>query len=260
MDSCERIDDVWRTPQIMEDKMKKKITVLVVILCGICLCAAMPLYPEETEQVYGLQGIYLPEYLQNTRNDPMTDDSALGLEKGRKHALGKKVGFEVSTGIQGIMSFFQLGILFPRADNNLFFDLKLKYMSSLTWATYIDEDNNAVSFHPSVVGSAFSFGGYSPVFYDCVRVYGGAEIFLGYSFTPYDSAIRHTGNLIEDNLTYALLGYFGLEFFTSEHISMILDAGGGFKSLLGNKSNQYVIASSWLGSGFGIKMGIRYYL
>lgn len=240
--------------------MIKKIIILIFILCGICLCAALPLYPEETEQEYGLQGIYLPECLQNNKNGPITDSNALQLEKGREHAWGNKVGFEVSTGIQGIMSFIQLGLLFPRADNSLFLDLKVKYMSSLTWATYIDQDNNAVSFHPSVIGGAVSFGGYSPVFYDCVRVYGGLDVFLGYSFTPYDSAIRQTGNLIGDNLTYALLGYFGLEFFTSKHISMILDAGGGFKSLIGDKSNQYAIASSWLGSGFGIKMGIRYYL
>jgi hypothetical protein len=244
----------------MEDKMKKKITVLVVILCGICLYAALPLYPEESGQEIELKGIYFPKYLQNNENGLKADTNALGPQKGGEHEWGDKVGFEVSTGIQGIMSFFQLGLLFPRTDNNLFFDLKVKYMSSLTWATYIDEDNNAVSFHPSVIGGAFSFGGYSPLFYDCVRVYGGMDVFLGYSFTPYDSAIRQTGNLIEDNLTYALLGFFGLEFFTSKHISMILDAGGGFKSLIGNKSNQYVIASSWLGSGFGIKMGIRYYL
>ena len=240
--------------------MGKKITVLVFILFGIYLYAELPAYPGESKKDLELPGFYFPKFLQNNKKGPMTDSNAIQLEKGREHTWGNKVGFEVSTGIQGIMSFIQLGLLFPRADNSLFLDVKVKYMSSLTWATYIDQDNNAVSFHPSVVGGAFSFGGYSPVFYDCVRVYGGMDVFLGYSFTPYDSAIRQTGNLIGDNLTYALLGYFGLEFFTSEHISMILDAGGGFKSLIGDKSNQYAIASSWLGSGFGIKMGIRYYL
>ena len=41
---------------------------------------------------------------------------------------------------------------------------------------------------------------------------------------------------------------------------VFLDAGGGFKSLIGDKQNPYVVASSWLGSGFGIKMGMRFYL
>jgi hypothetical protein len=251
MDSCERINYECSTPQIWEDRMKKKITVLVLMLVGVSIIAVLPAFPEESREDPELWGICLRESLK----DSTAEGNILQPEKGRE-----KAGFEVSTGIQGIMSYVQLGFLFPRADNNLFFDLKVKYLSSLTWATYIDQDNNAVSFHPSVIGGAFSFGGYSPLFYDCVRVYGGLDVFLGYSFTPYDSAIRQTGNLIGDNLTYALLGFFGLEFFTSEHISMILDAGGGFKSLIGNKSNQYVIASSWLGSGFGIKMGIRYYL
>ena len=236
---------------VLEYRVKKKITFPAFLLFFVSLCVALPAYPEEL----GRHGIYLPEYLQNVEENSITGYSSPRPKKG-----GEKVGFEVSTGIQGIMSFVQLGLLFPRADNGMFFDLKAKYMSSLTWATYIDQDNKAVSFHPSVVGGAFSFGGYSPVFYDCVRVYGGLDVFLGYSFTPYDSAIRQTGNLIGDNLTYALLGFFGLEFFTSDHISMILDAGGGFKSLIGDRSNQYAIASSWLGSGFGIKMGIRYYL
>jgi hypothetical protein len=111
-----------------------------------------------------------------------------------------------------------------------------------------------------VIGGAVSFGGYSPLFYDCVRMYGGVDLFIGHSFTPYDSWFRQTGNLIGDNLTYAALGFFGLEFFTSPHMSIILDAGGGFKSLFGDKKNQYAIASGWLGSGFGIKMGVRYYL
>ena len=232
--------------------MRKIPVVTAAIIFGIFLFAGLPAFCDE-EYTAGneLYGINLPNFLNGS------EMGADGEEITPQHG---GAGLEFSTGIQGIMSFFQVGFLFPRADNNLFFDLKLKYMSSLTWATYIDENNNAVSFHPAVVGGAFSFGGYSPLFYKCVRVYGGADIFLGYSFTPYDSAIRGTGNLIGDNLTFALLGFFGLEFFTSDRISLILDAGGGYKSLIGDKSNQYAIASGWLGSGFGIKMGMRYYI
>lgn len=104
-----------------------------------------------------------------------------------------------------------------------------------------------------------SCGGYSSPIYGCVRMYGGTDFLIGYSFTPYDSLIYGTGNLIGANLTFAVLGYFGLEFFTSEKTALILDAGGGYKSLFGDETNQYVIASSWLGCGFGIKMGMRFY-
>ncbi|UCB44495.1 MAG: hypothetical protein JSV25_09740 [Spirochaetota bacterium] len=239
--------------------MRRKIMFFIFMVAWILFMARGLAYPEDKKdhRLHNLNNNDI--YFQEIENVTAENDLFQSQQKSDK-SPGDKIGFELSTGIQGIMSFFQLGLLFPRINDTIFIDLKVKYMSSLTWATYIDQDNNAVSFHPAIIGGAVSFGGYSPLLYDCVRMYGGADIFLGYSFTPYDSAIRQTGNLIGDNLTYAIWGYFGLEFFTSEHIAVILDAGGGFKNIIGDKNNQYVIASSWLGSGFGIKMGIRYYL
>jgi hypothetical protein len=229
----------------------------IPVVCIILLvCAPLALHAAEVSD-------------KNLIFSPLMDEAAAASECVDLYAqqeplherpFRKNFGFEVSTGIQGILSFVQLGVLFPLVGDSLFIDLKLKYLSSITWATYIDTEGNAVSFHPAVIGGAVSFGGYSPLFYDCVRMYGGVDLFIGHSFTPYDSWFRQTGNLIGDNLTYAALGFFGLEFFTSPHMSIILDAGGGFKSLFGDKNNQYAIASGWLGSGFGIKMGVRYYL
>jgi hypothetical protein len=232
------------------------LTVIVLlIVCSVSLVtAAESVKMQEVQTVTNFQ--YQPMSTPGLKQDLDSDQP----QECCFQSFRNKLGFEVSTGIQGIFSFFQLGILFPRINDTLFVDLKVRYMSSLTWATYIDQDKNAVSFHPAVIGGAVSFGGYSPLLYNCVRMYGGMELFLGYSFTPYDSYLLQTGNLIGDNLTYALLGFFGLELFTSEHIALILDAGGGLKNIFGDKSNQYTIASSWLGSGFGIKMGVRYYL
>ena len=48
--------------------------------------------------------------------------------------------------------------------------------------------------------------------------------------------------------------------FHGARLSACLDAGGGWKSIAGDKANPYVIAGSWLGSGFGIRMGMRFYL
>jgi len=78
-------------------------------------------------------------------------------------------GFEACAGIQGILSFFQLGILFPGL--------------------------------------------------------GDSSLFLG----------------------------------VGARLAVFLDAGGGFKSLFGDEGNAYVVASSWLGSGFGSRMGLRFY-
>ena len=187
--------------------------------------------------------------------------SLCGSSAAETPAPGTGFGFELSTGTQGAFSIMQAGILFPRIRGKLFVDVKVRYMSALTWATFIHKDTlEQVSFHPVVAAGVFSFGGYSPMIYGCVRMYGGSDLLLGYSFTPYDSLIYGTGNLIGQNLTFAVLGHFGLEFLTSERSSVFLDVGGGYKSLFGDDTNLYVIASGWLGCGFGFKMGVRLYL
>jgi len=180
---------------------------------------------------------------------------------GERSGQGNSLGLEFSIGTQGIMSFEEVGVRLPMIGGSFFIDLKARLLSSLTWATFINmQTGTSVSFHPDVVGGVVSFGGVSPMLFDSLRMYGESDIFLGYSFMPWDSALYGVGNLIGDNLTYAIWGCFGFELFTAPSLSVFLDAGGGFKSLSGDKTNPYVIASSWLGSGFGIKMGMRFYL
>jgi hypothetical protein len=173
---------------------------------------------------------------------------------------GSGFGLEASAGMQGALSFYQLGVLFPKINDRLFINLSARLASSLTWATFVDYDSgDSVSFHPMVAAGVLSCGGMSPMLYDAVRVYGGTDLMLGYSFMPYDSAIYGVPNLIGDNLTFAVLGYFGLEFFTAPRLSVFVDAGGGFKSMFADDGNLYVIASAWLGSGFAFRMGVRFY-
>ena len=173
---------------------------------------------------------------------------------------GRTMAFEFSMGTQGILSFAEVGVRLPMIGQSFFIGLKARILSSLTWATFIDlQTGDSVSFHPDVVGGVVSFGGCSPMLFGVLRMYGQTDILLGYSFTPWDSAIYGVGNLIGDNVTFAFWGCFGFELFTGRTVSVFLDAGGGFKSLFGDESNPYVIAGSWLGSGFGIKMGMRFY-
>ena len=171
------------------------------------------------------------------------------------------LGLEFSIGMQGILSFQEIGVRLPMIGDSFFIEVKARLLSSLTWATFINmQTGDTVSFHPDVIGGVVSFGGVSPMIHDMLRMYGKSDILLGYSFMPWDSALYGVGNLIGDNLTYAIWGCFGFELFTAPSLSVFLDAGGGFKSLAADRTNPYVIASSWLGSGFGIKMGMRFYL
>lgn len=172
---------------------------------------------------------------------------------------GIGTGFEFSMGTQGILSFMEVGLLRTGVRGNKFFGVRAKYMSSLTWATFADEDGQVVSCHPVVVGGVFTFGGTSPLLHGLFRARGGTDFLLGYSFTPYDNLVYKTGNLIGDNVTFGVTGFFGLELFTGERTSIYFDAGGGFKMHTGDEENPYVIASSWLGSGFMFRVGITFY-
>jgi hypothetical protein len=174
---------------------------------------------------------------------------------------GTSLAFEVGMGTQGILSYEEVGVRLPLMGGGFSMALKARFLSSMTWATFTDlRTSQTVSLHPDIVAGVLSFGGTSPLLHGFLRAHGAVEILLGYSFTPWDSAIYGVGNLVGDNLTFALVGSFGIELFTAERLSVCLDAGGGWKSLFGDKSNPYVIASSWLGSGFGIRMGMRFYL
>ena len=173
---------------------------------------------------------------------------------------GRTIAFEFGMGTQGIMSYEEVGIRIPVGNEGLSAALSARLLSSLTWATFINLDTGStVSFHPDIAAGVVSFGGASPILHGVLRAHGATVLLLGYSFTPWDSAIYGVPNLIGRNLTFAVMGTFGIELFTSPRVSICLDAGGGWKSIFGDESNPYVIASSWLGSGFGIRMGMRFY-
>jgi hypothetical protein len=186
------------------------------------------------------------------------DDTAVA---GPGEGAERSLALEFGLGTQGILSYEEVGVRLPSIGKASFVSLKARLASSLTWATFRDLGTGiTVSLHPDVIAGVLSFGGVSPFVLGPVRMYGACELLLGYSFTPWDSIVYGTGNLIGPNFTYGVLGHFGIELFTTPSMSVYLDAGGGFKSIHGDKGNQYLIASSWLGSGFGISMGMRFYL
>jgi len=170
------------------------------------------------------------------------------------------LGVTIGAGLAGSMSYFEVGVMLPKIHDKVFVDVKLRWMSSITWVTFVNmETSETVSFHPVVVGAVVSVGTVGPLMNDELRVYGGSDILLGYSFTPYDSLAYDVGNLIPPNLTFGVWGHFGFDYFTSDTSSIYVQSGGGFKSLLvEDKKDPYAVASSWLGSGFGIQMGSRF--
>jgi len=169
-------------------------------------------------------------------------------------------GITVGAGLAGSMSYFEIGVMLPKINGTVFVDVKLRWMSSITWVTFVNMDTSeTVSFHPVVVGAVVSVGSIGPLLDDSFRVYGGSDFLLGYSFTPYDSVAYGVSNLIPPNLTYGIWGHFGFDYFTSDTSSIYIQSGGGYKGLfVEDKKNAYAVASSWLGCGFGIEMGSRF--
>ena len=176
-------------------------------------------------------------------------------------SAGNGFGIEFGAGIAGSLSFLEIGLSMPKINEKVFVDVKARWMSAITWTTFVNMDTNeTVSFHPVVVGGVISVGTVGPLVNDELRVYGGSDILLGYSFTPYDSLAYGVGNLIPPNLTFATWGHFGFEYFLSDMSSIYIQSGGGFKSMLvEDKTDAYAVASSWIGSGFGVQMGSHFY-
>lgn len=175
-------------------------------------------------------------------------------------AQGEGFSFQFGMGFQGSFSYFEAGINTPVLADSVFIGLKARLMSSLTWATFIHQDGRSVSFHPVTAAGILSVGGYSPMLRDTYRMYGYSDFLLGYTFTPYDNMAYGTGNLLGPNLTFGVLGNFGIELFTAETMSYLFNAGGGLKMIKGDRENLYVIGSNWLGSGIGMMSGMRFYL
>ncbi|MFH1809710.1 MAG: hypothetical protein ABIJ09_13265 [Pseudomonadota bacterium] len=175
-------------------------------------------------------------------------------------AVASGFGLEVGTGMHGGLSFIEGGVLFPRFVPHLTGSLKLTAMSAVNWVTFSNLDTGqTVSLHPVIVGGVLSVGGSSDVMHDVVRVYGGADLLLGTTLTPYDSFFYDRENLIGPNLSYGIFGHFGFELLTSEHWATFVEAGGGFRSLKVETENPYAVAAAWLGSGATLKLGTRFY-
>ena len=174
---------------------------------------------------------------------------------------GNGLGIQFGAGIAGSMSYLEIGFIMPKINDKVFINVKVRAMSAITWTTFVNKDTGeTASFHPVVVGALLGVGSVGPMVNGELRMYGGSDFFLGYSFTPYDSYFYDTANLITPNLTYAIWGYFGFEYFTSTSSSFFVQAGGGYKGVwVKDKKNIYAVASSWLGSGFGIQMGSGFY-
>ena len=176
-------------------------------------------------------------------------------------ANGNGIGFEFGAGIAGILSYFEAGLVMPKINEKVFIDIKARWMSAITWTTFVNmETGETVSFHPVVAGGVISVGTVGPLINGELRVYGGSDILLGHSFTPYDSLAYGVGNLLPPNLTYGVWGYLGFEYFLSDKSSIYVQSGGGYKGMLvENKNDAYAVASSWIGSGFGFRMGAKFY-
>lgn len=201
---------------------------------------------------------------ENDASPPASEsDHATETTPARDPVLAPKgLGLEAATGIYGSMSFAEVGVVFPQLFPHFASSFKLVGMSALTWASFTDLDTGkSVSVHPVVVGGVLTVGGTSELVHGFLRAYGGVDLLLGHTLTPYDSYFYDTGNVVGNNVTYGVFGTFGIELFTNPKWAIFLESGGGFKSpYLLDEETQAAVAVAWLGSGVTLRMGTRFYL
>jgi len=185
---------------------------------------------------------------------------ALATALGLALTAGGGPGLRAGAGIQGAFSMFEAGFELPKINRSFGIGFRARYLSALTYATYIDSAGEYVSFHPCVVGGAVSFGGCSPLIAERLRAYGSFEVLLGHSFTPWDDAVIGVGNLFGPNLTWIASGQLGLEVFTGPRTAFYVESGGGLKSIRGEEDNPHVNTTAWLGSGVTLRIGVNLYL
>ena len=229
--------------------MKRIIFVMIALSACFLLNPALFAYAEK---------LHIPAAAEENLSMYSSEDS-----KEPEETCGRSAGFLAGTGLQGIFSYGEAGFMFPRIGGSFIIDLKARYMSSITWATFIDQQTGEnASFHPVTAAGIVSFGGYSPMMNDAVKLYGGVDLLFGYTFTPYDDFFYGTSNLLGANLTYGIFGYSGIEYYTSKRSAIFIQAGGGYRGMKlfpDDPDNLYAVAVSWLGSGFGIELGMKFY-
>jgi hypothetical protein len=185
-----------------------------------------------------------------------------GMAHAEEPEPGTAGGLEIGTGLRGTLSFATVALVVPRFAPH--FDLRVGAigMSATNWATFRDADTGeVVSLHPVVLGGTLYLGGASVLHDDLLRTYGGFEVLVGHSFTPYDAAFD-TGNAIGPNVTLGFWGTFGFELLATEHHAVYVDGGGGFKTYRGlvDDEDPIAIGTAWLGSGVSLEVGTRLYL
>ncbi|MQY71612.1 hypothetical protein GH141_06765, partial [bacterium] len=98
--------------------------------------------------------------------------------------VGKSLGLEFAPGMMGSLSFMQVGVNLPTIGKSFQIGIKGRMCSSLTWATFIDQETGLeASFHPVTAAGVISFGGSGPIIHGAVRPYGATDILLGYTFS-----------------------------------------------------------------------------
>jgi hypothetical protein len=51
-------------------------------------------------------------------------------------------GITIGAGIAGSLSFFEVGVMLPKINDKVFVDIKLRWMSSITWVTFVNMETS----------------------------------------------------------------------------------------------------------------------
>ncbi len=243
--------------------MKRIFTVLLVGILGVSVAFSevritleeLAAKVQELEAKNNELEVQLEEIKQNDGSVEVVGNDHIALQKNQ---WGEGFAFEFAGGTQGLYGSGMIGVIFPRIKNTISFGLRVNFNGYMGQSDAV-VNGVETAFSPLALTGSLILIHSSPMLFNFIRVYGVYEVQLGYTYTP--GYLTETASIYGYNLTFAALGYGGIEFYTSKWYSMFFECGGGVTKVFSDFANsKNGVQSSWNGSGFAMRFGAKVYI
>lgn len=147
----------------------------------------------------------------------MTPLAARG-EQAAPVETGKGLGLEVSTGLIGIYSPVNVGLILPKLSEGFQLGLRLSWSMPAILVPHYNRDDELISYLPwMATGSVFLHAG-TGVIGGLLRAYFGLDLLAG-------TTVATQAGIIGDNVTVGAIPYAGVELYFSQRLTLFLECG-----------------------------------
>lgn len=171
-----------------------------------------------------------------------------------EQGLGQGFGLNLSTGLVGVYSPVNLGVILPRLSDRLQIGFRVSWSMPAIVVPHYNRDDKLISYLPWLAyGSAFFHAG-TRVYRQLARAYFGLELLAG------TTAATESG-IIGKNVTIGAIPYLGTELFLGRRFAVFLEVGlTAIFTLVYADQGQMGGATQHGATGTLIRFGPRWYL